>query len=199
MPKLPKDSTVLKNEIMEACITVFNEKGLKFTMDDVAKACHVSKKTMYVIFADKEDMFYKMVDFIFDKIKTAEADVLKDKNLSTADKIKKVLCVLPEGYQEIDFTRLYSLKDKYPAIYAQVEERLETGWESTIALIEQGVKEGVVRRDIKIPIVKMMLEASIEQFFQRDVLVRNRISYNDAISEVVRILTDGVLIREKDK
>ena len=100
MPKLPKDSTVLKNEIMEACITVFNEKGLKFTMDDVAKACHVSKKTMYVIFADKEDMFYKMVDFIFDKIKTAEAAVLKDKTLSTADKIKKVLCVLPEGYQE---------------------------------------------------------------------------------------------------
>jgi hypothetical protein len=43
---------------------------------------------------------------------------------------------------------------------------LETGWESTIELIEKGIAEGVIR-PIKIPILKMMLESSLEQFFSK--------------------------------
>lgn len=101
---------------------------------------------------------------------------------------------MPEGYREIDFRQLYILKDKYPEIYRQVENRLETGWETTIALLEQGMEEGVIRR-IDIPILKMMLEASLEQFFQRDVLLRNKISYTEALDEVVNILVDGIAVR----
>lgn len=193
MPKLQKSFTEVKTDIMEATITVFNEKGLKFTMDDIAKACHISKKTMYVYFEDKETLFLQMVDYIFDQIKDAESAVLNDDSLSTVEKIKKILCVLPEGYQEIDFTQLYSLRDKYNSSYKQVEERLETGWENTIALIEKGMEEGVIRK-VNISIVKMMLEASLEQFFQRDILVRNKMSYKDATNEVVNILMEGITV-----
>lgn len=192
MPKLPKSFSEIKSDIMESTIKVFNEKGLKFTMDDIARECHISKKTMYVYFDNKESLFLEMVDYIFDQIKDAEAAVMKDESLSTVEKIRKILCVLPDGYQEIDFTQLYSLREKYASSYRQVEERLETGWENTIALIEQGIKEGVIR-DINISIVKMMLEASLEQFFQRDILVRNRLSYGEATKEVVDILMEGII------
>ena len=73
----------------------------------------------------------------------------------------------------MDFRQLYLLKDKYPVIYKQVEKRLETGWETTIQLLEQGMAEGVIRK-VSIPIVKMMLEATVEQFFQRDILDSER-------------------------
>lgn len=192
MPKLPKSFSEIKSDIMESTIKVFNEKGLKFTMDDIARECHISKKTMYVYFDNKESLFLEMVDYIFDQIKDAEAAVMKDESLSTVEKIRKILCVLPDGYQEIDFTQLYSLREKYASSYRQVEERLETGWENTIALIEQGIKEGVIR-DINISIVKMMLEASLEQFFQRDILVRNRLSYGEATKAVVDILMEGII------
>ena len=86
------------------------------------------------------------------------------------------------------------LKEKYPKIYRRVEERLESGWENTIALIEQGIAEGVVRL-VNIAIYKVMLEATIEQFFQRDVLVSNQISYADALDEVVGILVDGITVK----
>ena len=36
MPKSQKSTEELKESIMQACITLFNQKGLKFTMDDVA-------------------------------------------------------------------------------------------------------------------------------------------------------------------
>ena len=38
-----------------------------------------------------------------------------------------------------------------------------------------------------------MMEATLEQFFQRDVLVMNKISYHDALQQVVDILVDGII------
>lgn len=183
----------LKETILEETIQAFNEKGLKFTMDDVAKMLGMSKKTIYTVFRDKESLFYAMVDYMFDSIKESEKAILEDESLSTLEKVRKILGVMPESYKDIDFRQLYLLKDKYPAIYKQVEKRLETGWETTIALLEQGMQEGVIRK-VDIPIVKMMLEASLEQFFQRDILIRNQLSYMEALDEVVEILVDGITV-----
>lgn len=181
----------LRENIIEGTITVFNQKGLKFTMDDVARQLGMSKKTLYTVFSDKESLFLAVVDYIFDSIKESERQILHDATLSTLDKIRSILGVLPEGYKQIDFRQLYLLKEKYPKIYRQVEQRLETGWEPTIALIEQGMEEGVIR-PVPIFIVKTMLEAAIEQFFQRDILLQNEMSYTTALNEVVNILIDGI-------
>ena len=152
----------LRETILEGTIQAFNKKGLKFTMD-----------------------------YCFDSIKESEQKVLSDTSLDTVGKIRAILGVLPEGYKDIDFRQLYLLKDKYPKIYKKVEQRLETGWETTIVLIQQGIHEGTVR-PIQIPILKTMLEATLEQFFQRDILITNQISYNEALEEVVNILVDGI-------
>lgn len=181
----------LRQTILEGTLTAFNEKGLKFTMDDVARILSMSKKTIYTVFRDKETMFLAMVDYMFDAIKESERAIVADEKLTAKEKIRKILGVLPEGYRDVDFRQLYLLKDKYPRTYRKVEQRLETGWEQTIALLEQGMEEGVIRR-VQIPIVKMMLEATLEQFFQRDILLQNKISYQEALDEVVEILVDGV-------
>lgn len=180
-----------REEILEGTLQAFNQKGLKFTMDDVAKILQMSKKTIYTVFKDKEELFLAMVDYLFDFIKESEQQVLADKKMPTIEKIKTILGVMPEGYKDVDFRQLYLLKDKYPAIYKQVELRLETGWEATIALIEQGIAEGVVR-PVQIPILKLMLEAALEQFFQRDILIQHGIPYKQALDEVVEILVDGI-------
>jgi hypothetical protein len=132
-----------------------------------------------------------MVDYLFDSIKASEQELLLDDSLTTLEKAERILGVIPEGYKDVDFRQLYMLKEKYPKIYEQVERRLETGWETTIMILEQGMEEGVIR-PVKLPIVKMMLEASLEQFFQRDVLIRNKISYLEALDEVVSILIHGI-------
>lgn len=193
MPKVSRTVDEQKKQVILACISLFNEKGLKFTMDDVSSKCHISKKTMYILYSDKEALFLAAVDFVFDKIKESEKEVISDESLSTEAKIRKLLGVLPEGYTEMDFSLLWSLKDKYPPIYKEVEKRLETGWEASIELIEKGQLEGVIKKDIHIPLIKLMLEASIEQFFQRDTLVKNRIRYKTALDEIVNIIVDGIL------
>ncbi len=183
-----------RERILEATIKVFNRKGLKFTMDDIATELGISKKTIYAVFKDKESMFFSMVDYCFDKINAHKEMTLQDESLSTVDRIRAVLAMLPDGYRDVDFGKLYVLKGKYPKIYAKVEERLESGWEGVLTLINNGIEEGSIR-PVNVYILKTMMEATLEQFFQRDILVKNEISYNDALNEVVKILIDGIVIK----
>lgn len=182
-------------EILDATMQVFNEKGLKFTMDDVARELGMSKKTIYGLIKDKNTLFLEMVDYCFDTIKEEEQSVLEDATLDIEQKIRRILSVLPESYESIDLRKLYQLKDKYPKIYQKVEERLENGWETTITLLEQGMEEGVIRK-IPIPILKTMFEASLEQFFRRDILMANDISYGEALKQLVEILMYGITERK---
>lgn len=188
------ESEAVKIRILEATIGVFNRKGLKFTMDDIAHELNMSKKTIYTVFRDKESMFFAMVDYCFDRIKDSEEAVLKEAGLGTEERLKRLLGVLPDGYRDIDFRQLYTLKDRYPKIYQKVEERLESGWEKTIALIRQGIQEGVFR-EVRIPILKVMFESTVEHFFQRETLIDNGISYQEALDEVVAMLMEGIIKR----
>ncbi len=128
---------------------------------------------------------------MFDSIKESEREVVQNASLTTIEKIRLIMSVMPESYKDVDFRQLYLLREKYPNIYKRVEERLETGWETTLSLLEQGIEEGVIL-NVNLCIVKLMLEAALEQFFQRDVLISNGISYQEGLDEVVSIIVRGI-------
>ena len=185
----------LRQKILESTITVFNKKGLKLTMSDIATEISISKKTIYKEFDSKDELFDAMVDYIFDTIKEKENEIANDPNLGTIDRLKALLGAMPDSYQGINFQELHPLKEKYPEVYEKIAMRLETGWETTIELLEQGKTEGVIRKDADIRIIKVMLEASIEKMISEDMLEKNNIKYVDALKEVVNILVDGIAVR----
>ena len=164
---------------------------MKFTMDDLAAELRMSKKTIYVYFKDKEQLLDTMVDYFFDDVKKSEQAILEEPDLGLTDRVRAVLGAMPETYRNVDFRQLSVLRDKYPRLYQHMVNRLESGWEPTISLLEQGMREGVFRQ-FSIPVFRTMMQASLEQFFQRDLLAESGMNYNEALQEVVRILVDGI-------
>lgn len=187
------DNNELKVAIVEATIEAFNEKGLKFTMDDIAKRLSMSKKTIYTVFKDKNALAVYMIDYIFDSIKESEREVFQDDSLTTVEKIKKSLLIMPDKYQNINLQQVGGLKDKYPKLYEKVAGKLESDWEPTIQLLEKGMEEGTIRRMNPV-IFKTMIESTIERFFSDDVLSVNHISYEEALQEVLLIVMDGLSV-----
>ena len=186
-----------KTKILEATISLFNRQGLKFTMDDLARELGMSKKTIYAYFPEKKTLLYEMVDHCFDAIKESQAEVFREKGLSEKEQLRKVLTAMPPRLAGIDLRALYVLKDKYPKIYRHVEERLESEWEPTIALIEEGIRKGVFR-EFPVMVFRTMMQASLEQFFQRDVLIRCGLTYHEGLCAVVDILIDGIAAKNPD-
>ncbi len=182
----------LQEKIINAAIDVFQEKGLKFTMDDVAKKIKISKKTLYQVFATKEEMLFALADYCFADIKKSEKEVLMDETLSTLEKLKKIMIVLPERYQNIGLSKLYDLKEKYPDVYSSVAHYLETDWDATIELLERGMEEGVIKR-LPIPVIKAMVEGTIQHFFASPILVENNMTYEEGLQHMLDILFNGIV------
>ena len=182
--------------ILEATIAEFNSKGLKFTMDDLAKRLAMSKKTLYKYFRDKESLFYAMVDYCFSAIKESEQAILEDEKLGLIEKIEAIIIVLPEKYAEIDFRRLWDLKITYPNVFKRVADRLESDWEPTLSLLESGIEQGLVR-PVSLPVFKMIVEGSIEHFINGRALIDEDISYRDALQQMIEILMRGIESAER--
>ncbi len=180
-------------KILEAVLTEFKKKGSKFTMDDVASDLHMSKKTIYKEFNDKEEIFNALVDYCFDSIKAKEAEVKNDPSLSTVERIEKIMICMPDKYRDVDFRQVFTLRDKYPKIYTKVQKRLENDWEDTIALLEQGMEEGKIRK-LPISVIKAMTEASIERFLSSDVPADNDSTYEDDLQVMIDILMRGICV-----
>ena len=181
----------IKERVLEGALDVYRAKGAKFTMDDLAAALSMSKKTIYTIFPDKKTLLLNMVDYTFDCIKEDKERAIRQPHLTVVDRFRAVLSVMPERFAGLDFTQIYSMKDKYPECYARIAERLESDWELTIATLREGIAAGEFRPVDEV-IFQMMYESSTERFLNGSELSDNGIQYIDALNEMVDILVDGI-------
>ena len=184
----------LRLKILLSTIEVFNNYGMRFTMDDIASQMKISKKTIYTVYRSKDAMLLDMVDYIFDNIAISKGATIEDSQESLGDKIKTHLTAMPDTFEQINFTELFFLKDKYPEIYNKVRMRLESGWEPTMALLKRGQDEGIIKKDANLSVFKMMMETSLSAFFENDILKQQGLTYRDGLDLVVDILLDGIKV-----
>ena len=137
------------DELREKCIhqtiQLCSSQGLDFTMSQLAAQLGMSKKTLYVLFESKEALLLEVVNYMFDGVKASEAELLARQDLDLAEKLCRLVVVMPDSYKTLDWRRLQGVEEKYPAVYRQIRQRLESGWEPTLELLRQGMAEGVLR------------------------------------------------------
>lgn len=183
----------LRKQIIEAAAELFKTEGLQFTMQEVAAALHISKKTIYTVYSSKEALLIDMIDELFVDIHRTKAELAASLD-SIEERIKTVIVALPEQYAAIDFRMLNALEEKYPTAARRVREHLETNWEPTIALIEEGIALGRIR-PVSIPVLKQMIVASIECFLSDN---KNGSGYADTLRAMIDIIMNGIRRRENE-
>lgn len=194
--KLKRDVSVsggtmeLNQQIIDKATELFNQKGLRFTLDEISEQLHISKKTIYVYFRCKEDLLMTMADQVFASIQNKKKQIIEEE-MPYEDKLKRMLVALPDEYLNIDFRKLEHLEEKYPAVYERVRNYLETGWDPVIELIEQGQKQGILKK-VSIPVLQTMVSSSIRSFINDGILESNDINYTEALDSMVEIIINGI-------
>lgn len=183
----------MKTRILEGTIAVFREKGVRFTMDDLANELSMSKKTIYRVFPDKSTMLMELVDFIFERIHIEKQRIRDDKSLTSAEQFVRILNAMPENMTEVDLTNLYQIRSRYPEHYHRIEEQLENGWELTFEVMQQAVKDGYFR-PVNEELFKLIYESTLERFLSCDKLQKNGTTYIEALEELTGILVDGIRV-----
>ena len=115
----------LEIKIINATIDIFREKGVKFTMDDIANKLGVSKRTLYENIDSKETLLSLLVDEVFDSIKQQGHKIIEDTSIDDLEKLKRLLTIIPTSYNTIDYTKIHEIKKFYPNIYEKIINRLD--------------------------------------------------------------------------
>lgn len=190
------------NEAKRKCILqtidLCSDYGLDFTMSQLATQLGMSKKTLYLLFDSKEDLLLATVDFMFDAVKVSEAQVLANQDLTLIEKIRRLIVVLPDSYKKLNWQRLQGVEEKYPAVYRQIKYRLESGWETTLDLLHQGIEEGVLR-PFNTGLFRAVVEGAVEYFLSSDALERDKLDYVQALDGMMDLLMDGIIANRREE
>lgn len=181
----------LRARVTNAAIELFQENGVRFTMDELARRLRMSKRTLYEQVGTKEEIIEYVIKEAFASIKAAEAEIIADPDLDVLTKLKRVLTVTPTRKELVDPAAIADLREAYPAMYDLIVHNLSTGWEATLELYDQARVEGRVR-DVHPALFREVLLATMQRMLDDDLLAVTGLSHEDALAEVVDVVFRGL-------
>lgn len=173
------------DKLIKSAIDLFNQKGVKFTLDELATQNKISKKTIYKQYGDKEKVIELAIMNVFDSIKTTEREILENLSLSKIEKLKQYLCVFPSF--EVNYEYVVGIKEQYPNAYKKIHERFEDGWEGTQLLVSQAIEEGLLE-NFDFGVLKVLLVGVYNEVVLMDEHIQK-----ETLRKAIDFLIDGHL------
>lgn len=176
----------LKERIMYGAINRFNQEGISFKLDDIAKDLKISKKTLYKYYGGKEDIFSAAIDKIFASIKTKENEVFHNESLNDTEKLLAILEVYPD-FEVFNYHHFSDIKSVYPEQFLKIESHLENNWDQTFALLEVCIHKGQIK-----PIDKNLFKTIFLGIYKQ-LLLTDDPSPQDQMKACIEIVFYGLL------
>jgi len=148
----------IRDRIIVAAAELFSIYGIKnMTMDSLASHLGISKRTIYEVFADKDDLLIGVLKWMAEKQKHLVTRVLSESENSIVA-IFRLLEINRDHFQNMSPAFQSDLK-KYP--YEVLIKKLDSSempdLQSNIQIIEQGITEKYFRKEINSDLVNRCL------------------------------------------
>lgn len=181
-----------RERIIEGSAGLFRVYGIKsVTMDSIANHLGISKRTIYEIFSDKDDLLRAVLAWMVEKQKDLIRKVLKESENSIVA-IFKLLEINRDHFQSMSPAFQADLKKYYMESLSSGEREIPD-YRNHLEVIEKGMREKLFRKDINPDLVNRclyFLGRSImdndmypfDLFSRRDVIKNGFISYLKGIS-----------------
>lgn len=154
----------VKELILKTALKEFTKHGIKeVKMDDIASILSISKRTIYEIFNDKEQLLFEALKFHNENILNEGKQIVRNAShtleiiLGLYDKYVEILSKINKKF----FTDL----KKYPDLYNSKRHDEAQNDKKFVAWIEMGRKEGLFRKDANLEIFSYTLRQNLEIIF----------------------------------
>lgn len=143
-----------KNQILLTILKLFHRYGIKsVSMDDISRELGISKKTLYTIFKDKNELVDQVVanERIFRK---KEIDNIRETSENAIEAYVHLLKIVRQLIESYNPSYAFDLKKYYPSLYSREEKmRISNMFQLFQENINRGISEGIFRDDIKVDII----------------------------------------------
>ena len=151
----------LREKITETANTLFQTHGIKeVKMDDIAATLGISKRTLYQLFKDKEELLYESIRYSH-KQSVEQAKQLIRNAKDTMDVILSLYNLYLGQLKMMNKNYFRELK-KYPKVVEEREKKSRQNENKVKAWLESGIKEGIFREDTNFEVLLYILKENIE-------------------------------------
>lgn len=147
----------MKELILEKTRELFLTIGFKsVTMDQIANAMGISKKTIYNFFENKTELVKAVTSYMFNSITKGITEIKKTSD-NPISEIYDVNLFLIKYLKKESVSPLYQLEKYYPLIHKEINKKqFDFITKSTTESLKSGIKLGLFRMDIKIDFISRL-------------------------------------------
>ena len=157
----------LRRELVEVATRLFMRLGFKsVTMDDIAREMGRSKKTLYQVVSNKQEL----VDMVLDADMAVDEHATREAKHHSQDAIEEMLLIAKHFVASLRDMRpvvMYDLQKYYRSTWKRVDcHHREQGVGSIQANIDRGKAEGLYRQDVDSEIIAQLFAAAPKTFLE---------------------------------
>ena len=171
---------------------MFARNGVKSVrMDDIAAEMGISKRTIYEIFGDKENLIMESLRYFHEQI---QAYIRKVTDGAT-NIIEEYLLMLDIWDKQVDATynMMNDVKKFYPKIHEKyMREHVEEAVATVREKLQKGIDDGYLLDSINLDLSMTVMGYSIYGVIKKDRLLPANISERDAFKYVISYFIRGI-------
>ncbi len=183
---------VLRNRIVEESTKLFFQKGIKsITMSDIASHLGISKRTLYEVFCDKEELLRECLECSIVKA-DEESQLLINESKDAIDAMMRIYAKNLNDSQKMNRSVVHDLRKYHPRLYKIIEEKQKEEAFAFIPLFKKGEEEGLMRSDVNFEIVIWLLKAQFKMLIEGDFIPTEKYSIEQFVSAIILTFTRGI-------
>jgi AcrR family transcriptional regulator len=157
LPDTQKQETLITSKVFEKARHLFNTVGVRnTTMDDLAKALGISKKTLYKEVENKADLVRFCIQYDLNQDEKTIHEISKN----TENAIEELVLIAAHINKELQIYHPSILKDitkLYPECWMLIESHKDTFVQKNISdNIKKGIKQGLYRKDVNVELATII-------------------------------------------
>lgn len=166
---------MIKEQIMDTAFDLFSQYGIKsVSMDDIAKAVGISKRTLYESFEDKESLLTEGIKNNAESLSACLTKLGKEpfNALEVILLFYEEMMKTPRWYNE----KFYEDLKKYPKAQQEIEVNKAKIGKRCLDLFTQGVKEGVFQEGVNFEIMALLVKEQMKMLRPSNIFSKHSIT-----------------------
>jgi AcrR family transcriptional regulator len=175
-----------RNRIIEGAAELFRSYGIKtVTMDSLANYLGMSKRTIYEVFSDKDELLIGVMKWMSERQKDLVRKVL-DESENAIVAIFTLLSINRDHFQNMSPAFQADMKRFHYEVLMKKAEKYEMpDYKNNQQLFDRGIKEKLFRNDINPDLANRCFDSLVRSVMNNDLYPFDQFSRNEVIGNVL--------------
>ncbi|MCG1035409.1 TetR/AcrR family transcriptional regulator [Polaribacter sargassicola] len=183
----------MREKILEKANELFLNIGFKsVTMDEIASASGISKKTIYKYYKNKTELVAEVTEFMFSRICNG-INMICELKKDPIEEIFDIKRLIMSNLKDEKSSPQYQLQKYYPKIYTSLNKKqFGVMKECVIENLNEGIKQDFYRKDIDVEFIARIYFSGMLSIKDKDLFPLNDYSMNTLMDKYLQYHLRGI-------